>query len=249
MKLHFTLFLTIIIFITISCINQSVVIVEPKEIHSDIPEKSKYITKPGNFYYKIGNECYFYVHYQSPNVYLYKNLPYITLYDFLDIFYIDQMGKINNPIGGYFNINDNPAKINYISSNPEVLEIERNVQLSKNWVGDIFTFKSEGDISIDFHIDNIKFSIPIQVHKLEFGYNDLTEKIIEVYGFPSKITKLNGTSWPNSKKIDCIFYSPTASESSIYTDHWFYDSLPNLVIAVIENKLYKIECCVFNQEF
>ncbi len=103
----------------------------------------------------------------------------------------------------------------------------------------LFIFSKPGKYSIDLAVGDNKLSIPIRVEELPFAEDDPAAAVVEAFGEP-KVANEFAVRWPDTKSIQGIIYSPTASESIIVGKHWTVEKLPGAFISIVDSKVYKV---------
>ena len=178
-------------------------------------------------YVSYGNGC-FVINRDTDRVYKFQNQPFKPhTQELVYVYYYDfQRQQRISPIGSYFNIGGSPVKYNIsVSAN--------NVDVYEYGEYRYYTFISEGIISFEITLGEIKETITIEVIELPFNLNSPVDTMIETIGFPDR-KKTDGVSWPDSRYVNGFFYSPKAGRS-VFKDFYFFKKYPYLVLSCDNN--------------
>jgi hypothetical protein len=139
-------------------------------------------------------------------------------------------GDFADPTAGFIPVNGKPEKIEYVSSDPAVVELYNDGSAR---------FPSGGKATVSVRIAGESLSVPVTV--VEFPLNaglvprDFGGKaasavdVIRCLGLPDRKTP-HYVAQSNSRKIDGIYYA-TAS-GGIAVEHWEYKKYPGAVLAI-----------------
>ncbi|MCC4789892.1 hypothetical protein AB6E39_18580 [Vibrio splendidus] len=154
----------------------------------------------------------------------------------LEVFLYEN-GSYYYDIAGYFEIEGKPRKIE-ITSNKKIY-YEESLQ---KW--NISSSDTE-DIDITVKVNNKQKVLTSKVVELPFKKKATQGDLIEILGFPDR-KKTYHVSWPCSKKLNGIWYSPAPSAVG-KIDHWFYDEYPRLVIDVSFGEVREIHTMPYGE--
>lgn len=169
------------------------------------------------------------VRYVSKRVYVGDSPQFYTR--FINVRKIDAGGRDHLPVEGFLEVNDRPAKIEFVASDASVVKIERHAQL-----GDVFTFLGPGDVKVELKVGGELIGVmPIEVLSAPVTEGDTSEHVIETLGLPSERRRVY-VRWPETKEIDRIVYRPRAGQSSS-AEHWRWNEYPGLVVAISSGKV------------
>lgn len=175
------------------------------------------IPLPNNdeLYIKYGDTKYYIIE-EGPLSYSFGDY---TVYGYGHL-YLETKNNANIINNYLIEVNDNTEKIIYNSSNPDILDINKNGQ---------FEIKDNGNVVIIVSLLDKKAYIPIKVIKLPLKEGMSEEEVIEILGMPDDITDTY-ISWPNSDFVDGIFYYRRNDGCGRNILHWFYDEYPDAII-------------------
>jgi hypothetical protein len=71
-----------------------------------------------------------------------------------------------------------------------------------------------------------------------FPFGTPSGEVIKALGLPDDKSKVF-VSWPDSKRIDGIFYNPRAGGAAM-AEHWRYKDYPGLVVSIMNGTVYEI---------
>ncbi|MEM5537948.1 hypothetical protein WNY58_16305 [Neptuniibacter pectenicola] len=128
---------------------------------------------------------------------------------------------------GYFKIDSKTQKVNIKSLNNK-LRINKE---HTNTIGNKYTFTKAGTAGIRFSVAGQQKDMFIEVIELPVKAHSKLDSLIKTLGLPDQ-KKVYYTSWPCSRSVNGFFYKPSASDSSIRTQHWMYNAYPNMVLEI-----------------
>ncbi len=157
---------------------------------------------------------------------LMSNRPHFGV--FFPIGYRKPGEQFTNPAAGFIPVNGNPQKIEITSSDESVVKVYDDGSAS---------FQSAGKVRITVRVAGESVLVPIAVVQLPLNAarfpNNATsaEEVIRLLGMPDEKNQ-HYFSWPDSKEVDGIFYSPSV-DGGISTEHWKYKKYPGMAIAIV----------------
>lgn len=158
----------------------------------------------------------------------FKTSEFIQIIDLLDFLETEQERAAT---AGYFEINGKPEKVLVESASPEIATVSRR----DNGVYAYRFFKS-GIAEFVVTVAGVQTSLKIPVIEIQVSAGMSTDQIIETLGFPTE-KETHYISWPKSKWIDSIHYTPIAGRSTIAVDHWLFDRYPRSIVAIQDGKV------------
>lgn len=153
------------------------------------------------------------------------SLPYMG---FFNIHY-KKRGDVQGPTAGFFEIDGNPVKITYTSSDDAVASVAANDHGHADLI-----VKNGGTAMIRVTVGNAYVVVPLKVVELPVTVGMQASDVIQIMGMPSEKSQ-EYCSWPDAKTIDGIFYNPDARQGIISAQHWRFRGYPNAVLS-IQNK-------------
>lgn len=143
---------------------------------------------------------------------------------------------------GFIPVNGKAQKISYESSDDSVAKIHDDGSVG---------FRRGGNVEITARVAGESISVLLTVVELPVNASRIPSRatrikdVVGKLGFPDRKAK-HYISWPESKQIDGIFYSPSVGEG-IATEHWEYDAHPGAVLAIVGNSTSGWVWCVGTQ--
>jgi hypothetical protein len=133
---------------------------------------------------------------------------------------------------GYFTLNGSVVRVSYNAKESTSVTVPDTLNGG-------FIFPKAGECLIVLDVGKSKLQIPINVVALNVSQNDPAALFVENYGEPDRKEEV-AVRWPDSELKHTIFYKPEAGKGPIIATHWMLKKMPNLVVSIVESKIYDV---------
>lgn len=147
---------------------------------------------------------------------------------------------------GMLDVDGSPVEVTFESSSTNVIRFTHDDPEQptgprfKATIQDRIHFVSGGESVITATAGALQGQITIKVVEFGFSENDPATDVIKSIGFPDEKKRVV-VPFDKTSIVDGVDYYPDYGDGSGFSEHWFYDKYPELVIAIDSDKVYRIE--------